>query len=341
MTTVSGRLLSLLQLTRMALVFTAIADSYCAMLLLAQSRAVPGVSGYLEHLQPRALLAMAGVSISLYGFGMSLNDIIDRRRDERISPTRPLPSGRIGVLAAHVICTFLAISSLVCGAAYASITGEPAAGRMSLLLIIFTGALITFYDYAGKYLVAAGLLTLGLIRFFHAAIAAPQLPLLWHPLMLLNHVAIISTVAYAWEEKRPTLTRKHWNSVLGGLFAVDCALVALVWWRRRGVGTALEALNIHWGLLLPLGAALAFVGVAWLIRRTNPVRRDAGQKLMLFGLLWLIVYDAAFVAGYVSFVAAGLLLLLLPVSYLSVQFMRWWGKVLSLSQKPQFKRAGV
>ena len=34
--------------------------------------------------------------------------------------------------------------------------------------------MIVFYDFAAKYLVTLGLLSLGLIRFFHATIAAPN-----------------------------------------------------------------------------------------------------------------------------------------------------------------------
>ena len=33
------------------------------------------------------------------------------------------------------------------------------------------------------------------------------------------------------------------------------------------------------------------------------------------------------------------LVLLFPLAYFSVQLMRWWSKILSLSQKPAFKRA--
>ena len=38
-------------------------------------------------------------------------------------------------------------------------------------------------------------------------------------------------------------------------------------------------------------------------------------------------------------VAAGLLLLFAPAAYFSVQFMRWWARILSLSQRPAFQRA--
>jgi hypothetical protein len=34
-----------------------------------------------------------------------------------------------------------------------------------------------------------------------------------------------------------------------------------------------------------------------------------------------------------------MLLLLLPVSYISVVLMRWWAKIVLLSQRPEYQRA--
>jgi hypothetical protein len=337
--TFSLRLLSVLQLTRMALVFTAIADSACSLLLLAGARLEPG-ERLITFLPFPRLAAAAAVSIGLYGFGMSLNDIIDRRRDRQLAADRPLPSGRIGIITAHFVCVFLGVVALAAGAFLARYqAGE--ARTMTLLLLVWTGLLITFYDFAGKYLVAPGLLTLGLIRFFHATIYAPQLPLLWHPLLLLNHVTVLSTVAYWLEQKRPTLTRIHWWSVIGGLLVIDVLCVMLVWWKRADFqpGTFRQSLGIEPALLLPLAAVIGFTCIAVLIRRRIPDPRTAGQTLMLYGLLWLIVYDASFVAGYVGLVPAALLILLLPAAYLSVQLMRWWSRLVLLSHKPTYQRA--
>jgi hypothetical protein len=321
------QLLSVLQLTRMALVCTAISNSLCALMLWAQWNTPAG--GHVSDLLTfwRAL-AVAVTSAGLYGFGMCLNDINDRRRDSLIAAHRPLPSGRIGVAQAHVVCGLLALTALVGGGLVARFTDAP---LLSLGLVVWTGVLITFYDFAGKYLVAPGLLTLGLIRFFHATIAAPKLPLLWHPLLLLNHVAIISALAYAWEAKRPALTRVHWWAVLGGLALADVTCIALVGWRRVGrVGDDwLEALRVTPGLVLPAIAVAMFVIVASWVRATLGNTRRAGQSLMLSGLLWLIVYDAAFAGAYVDWTAAAMLLFLLPIAYLSVLLMRWWGQVLS------------
>src|ERR1700684_2346419 len=103
----SRRLLGVLQLTRMALVFTAIADSFCSLILLANS---PHGGTPLDPDATLTLprdLSVTLMSSGLYGLGMSLNDIIDQRRDRQIAAPRPLPSGRIGVITAHVICGLL------------------------------------------------------------------------------------------------------------------------------------------------------------------------------------------------------------------------------------------
>jgi hypothetical protein len=237
------------------------------------------------------------------------------------------------------VCGVLLALAIAGGVFYSLVRGPLGRGSwMSLTLVLFVAGLVTFYDLAGKYLVAPGLITLGLIRFFHALVPAPYVPLLWHPLLLLNHVTILSTVAYHWEEKRPSLTRGHWAVVLGGLLTVDVILVALVAARRDP--SHQPPLPIDGRLLVPLAAVLAFIVIAWIVRRRSETSREAGQKLMLYGLLWLIVYDACFVGAYVDDpIATFAVAMMLPLAYFSVRLMRWWSKLLALSQKPQFKRA--
>jgi hypothetical protein len=193
----------------------------------------------------------------------------------------------------------------------------------------------------GKYLVWPGLLTLGLVRFFHAVIPAPQLPLIWHPLFLLNHVTIVSALAYVWEQKRPVLLRRHAWGIFGGLGTINLLFIAIVWLRRRGeAGPDMLAtvLGIRAELAAPLSAGAAFALLAWWIRSHSATPHDAGSRLMLMGLLWLIVYDAAFAGVYVSPLAGAALLMLLPVSYLFVHVMRWWSRIVSLAHQPQFRR---
>src|SRR5258706_7845871 len=139
-------LLPPLKSPRMPLFFTAISNSLCT-LLLATRRQV-GEGSVLEALHWDRVILVALISIGLYGYGMALNDIIDRRRDRQLAAHRPLPSGRIALATAHVICAALFLMALVAGFIYARKTG--ATGWMSLVLLLWTVFLIAFYDLACK-----------------------------------------------------------------------------------------------------------------------------------------------------------------------------------------------
>jgi len=130
---------------------------------------------------------------------MSLNDIADRRRDQQLAAHRPLPSGQIGLITAHALMIVLVLVRWASARRrrFTRCRFDPPNWNC-LYLAIGTGALISFYDLAGKYLVAPGLLALGAIRFVTRSFPAPQIPVLWHPLFLLNHVVILSAVAYHW-----------------------------------------------------------------------------------------------------------------------------------------------
>ncbi|MGA2496307.1 MAG: UbiA family prenyltransferase [Tepidisphaeraceae bacterium] len=325
----SQRLLALLQFTRMALVFTAISDSTTGY-ILDRAHSVPAGGSLPASLRPLELFLVALISIGLYGFGMTLNDIIDRRRDSMLAAHRPLPSGRMRLATAHFICFGLAALAIGCAFVYGRLVPG---GWQSWVMVMFVGALITSYDFAGKYLVGPGLLTLGLIRMFHCLIAAPDWPCIWHPLMLFTHVTILSAVAYAWEQKRPSLTPIHWLGVATGVVLVDVMSIALLAGRARP-----QRLWIQPGLmLLPVLMSL-FLATAVCIRYRTGSLREAGQRLMLAGLLWLILYDAAIVLTYAGWACALAILGLLPLSYLMVLMMRWWSRLLAITQPPEYKR---
>src|SRR4051812_42195068 len=99
----SQRLLAILQFTRCALVFTAISNAWAALLL----RAANGPTEIAGTLHPKPVVAMTLASVGLYSFGMSFNDLIDRRRDRVIAADRPLPSGRLPLHIARGICVSL------------------------------------------------------------------------------------------------------------------------------------------------------------------------------------------------------------------------------------------
>src|SRR5687768_14889974 len=108
---ISRRLFPILQLARIALVFTAISNAWCSLFLWHALRHQS--LDLLDAMLWKQAAAIALISTGLYGFGMTLNDIIDRRRDQQLAAHRPLPSGRIGVGTAHVIAGLLVLMALV------------------------------------------------------------------------------------------------------------------------------------------------------------------------------------------------------------------------------------
>ena len=312
----------------MALVFTAIADALAA-ILIRQRLTQPEPGPVWPHLHPVELVLIMSVSVGMWGFGVSLNDIIDRRRDRLLAASRPLPAGRVGVMTAHVVCGALGTLALAAGITLAAMNRSPA----TLAYVILTLGLITAYDAVGKYLPAVGLLVLGLVRFFHAAFAAPELPLPWHGLVLLNHVVVVSAVAYAWSEKRPRLSPLHWIALTAAAAATNvCILTATAVMR----GPEAISLPPHgWPVMV---AAMGFVPIAWWTWKVHQPPA-AGEKLLFRGTLWLIVLDAAFVYSVVSWQAAGAILLLLPAAWLCVRVLDAWRWTTFIVQKPTYLRS--
>ncbi len=326
----SQRLLALLQFTRMALVFTAVSNSLTGYLLNRQFAVASGQSP-VAGWRAIDMLLITLISVGLYGFGMTLNDIIDRRRDSMLAAHRPIPSGRLRLPTAHLICAIMGLLAVVCAGLYARVgSGD----WENWAMVMWVGALIAFYDAAGKYLVGPGLIALGLIRMFHCLVAAPQWPCVWHPLILFTHVTLLSAVAYNWEQKRPQMTPIHHATVGLGVLIVDLMCVGVIAEQARPMG-----LWIRPGLAIVPVLAILFLVLAAFIRHRAAGPREAGQRLMLLGLLWLILYDAALLLTYSGWVWALTILGLLPLSYLMVQLMRWWGRLLLILQTPDYKRA--
>lgn len=288
---------------RLPLVITAISNAQAG-LILRHAR------GYGDEWNWQASLALLAMSFGLYSFGMVSNDIVDARRDSVLAPDRPLVSGKIGMQQAHILAAILLILGCAGGIAYATLYGG---GLKTLFFLFWTVALIFFYNGMGKFVGAVGILTLGLIRFFHAALPQPSLDVIWHPLLIMDHVVILSAICYSLEGKRPRLSRGHWLGIGLGLLGLNLLLpagiIAARWW-RHGWDALGESLSISTALIYPGLAVAVFVAIAAAMllsmraitdksrRERSDFQRRTGRRLMVFGLLWLILYDLAFSYGY-------------------------------------------
>ena len=315
------RILALLQLTRAALAFTAIADAWAVLLLRA-----PGEPPQAKWVLILQMLVVAVASFGLYAFGMALNDLLDARRDRLFAPRRPIPSGRIQPRWAVVTALLLLMAALLATVFMPILrfwnTGDLHTGDFipySFLFALATAGLIVFYDATSKYLGGVGLVTLGAIRALHCLIGNPKTPLLFLSMILLTHVIVVSTVAYRLENKRPRLKgRDIWAVVLGLVVGNGLAL----WYMEmRGV--------LVWGnfrmLIGPGIAGLAYIGWAGMVlgsSKRSP--KQKGERLMLMGLFWLFVYDASMLVSneqYLAGVAITLLLVCAILSFFGIRLL--------------------
>ena len=296
-----------LQLMRWKLAITAIADGQAALVLSRWSANDHGNTAQAIWDVASAVPVLM-MSLGLYAGGMILNDLVDQNRDRFLEPDKPLPSGRISPLTGNILCG-LAFAVGITGGVWTAFNSGYTA--ISLFFLFWTIALILFYNFVGKFLGASGVLSLGLIRFFHAATAQPHLTIFAHPLLLLNHVTILSAVCYVLEGKRPRLTQLHRWTIGGGLVLLDVFLIGgvLLATVLRHHGHRLAAmLGLHVAIIWPLLLAGVFAALAYRMLRRLPLfagqvparevvagRHRAGRKLMFLGLLWLVIYDAAFI----------------------------------------------
>lgn len=238
---------------------------------------------------PWALLAGATVAIGLFAYGASLNDVLDVRHDATFSPDRPIPAGRIRLGQAIV----LTVGALIVAMLGAIQMGVGAAG---MTLITATG--ILFYNAAGKFIPAVGLIAVGLIHAVHMMIPNYQLEYTLPVWLVMTHAIVIAAIVYRLEDKRPPLSRRAILAV--GVGWLLSSAVLLSWGGRMSQGLWPDDTSA-WGLLLPLGAIVAFGFVAWW-KATGVAGTAAAEKLKRYGAMWQALYGAAWLMalGYVT-----------------------------------------
>lgn len=330
------RLLAYLQLTRAALAFTAIADAWAVLLLrLPPERGGPAVEPSMGWTILQ-MLVVSVVSAGLYGFGMSLNDLLDARHDRLFAPRRPIPSGRIAPRTAIVVALFLLMVSLLAAAMLSGLMGSETGDWLPwpFFFTFATAILVVTYDAFTKYLGAIGILTLGAVRSLHCLIGQPKTPLLFISMFLLTHIFLVTLVAYRWENKRPRLGRGDVTlGVLGLLLGNAMAL-----WYMYHRGTFFKDV---WVMLVgPMAAAMIFIVWALILwRRTDVSPRQKGGRLMLLGLFWLFVYDASMLFSNGQW-RAGIAVVLLFICALSSFFaLRTLGRMVSAHAEYRLERA--
>lgn len=263
----SGKTLAILQLVRFPNLFTAAADISAGYFIMHGARVVAS-----------ELFFLSLSSMSLYAAGCVLNDLADRKVDAAERPFRPIPSGKVSMLAAWALMVILLNAGL--GFAYR-------VGLNALLLASLLAVLVLSYDTLTKNLDTYGPLNMAGCRSLNLLLGMST-GLSWTGETLLFPLL---TLVYVFS--LTTLSRFEVSGKPGG----ERWLIAVGW------GIVVMVLTALW-----LGGDFRVSGMAWLIafvawtapplwaaiRSPAPQMVGRAVKAMVLGLPLL---DAVYAAG--------------------------------------------
>jgi len=234
-----SRLLAFSKLLRLSIAFTPLADVVTGYALCINPDTA---SGFLD---PRLCFACAA-SVAAFCFGTSLNDYLNRHKDKRLAPARPLPSGEISSGSALALCSIMGFLAICLAFMAGMRTGFMVAAV--LLLAVSYNLWSRRNDYFGVF-------NLGCIRATDLLVGV--------------------TVAY------PDITPQSWWSfpdnglplgivvVLYGCHGISLSIVALAERAQRSFDFRIPAAVAVLLALVPVASAFAYyplVAVAvWLI----------------------------------------------------------------------------
>lgn len=290
-----------LQLIRLPLLFTAMADPIAGYCLALPGSTLPrGASVPFAPLLP--LLAASG---ALYAAGMVLNDCNDLIRDRTLHPRRPLAAGRVSFSAAYLFGVGLALVALV-SAQFAGLRAGAVALGIALGILL--------YDGVTKRHWLAGALNMGALRagnvLMGAQAARPDAAGLVVPpgflAVIFVYVALLTLLSTL--EEPPPRPRTFIGLVCAMALAVVFANV---------VATESHAVILVFTLLLAV--AFLYKGLSM------PREFDPGlvSDMVRLGVLGIIPLDAVAAFGSGHWPAGiGILCLLAPAIALLTGFVR-------------------
>ena len=222
-----------------------------------------------------AILVAGGLALH----GMALNDLLDMRRDETLSPSR-VRSWRGG--PAHG--ALLATSALVL-----AMLGAGLLGGQAVLVVVALAAGLLFYNAVARFIPAIGVLVLGLLVAGVAVLPGWPPPAPWLPWSLFTIAVAIGLMVHLLAGKRPQPSSR----ALVGL-AVEWIVVSALLLTVPVTASLADAGDVQsWGLLWPGAAAVLLVlmlcGRLWKVR-SGP--RAADSMLRMTGL-WSGVFAAS------------------------------------------------
>ncbi|MFN7021958.1 MAG: hypothetical protein ACK4WH_11610 [Phycisphaerales bacterium] len=284
-----------LHLTRVTIAFAAVANSWFVVLWTRASGVEhePGFAVLRQSPLWALLLGGAANAVGLYAFATALNDVMDHRRDQKLRPGRPIPSGTLSLeRAINVVAVSLCVAVLG-----ATVMGIPAV----VLTLALAGAALVF-NGAGKYVPAIGMILLGLLYAGQMAVPNLNLRFVWPVWLVMTHALAVEGLRHALGGKAPAISRRAVVFTCAGWVFWSGVIVLVGCWRNREDGGA------WWSGVWPAWvswraaagpAAMAGVFVAWTAWKAGALGRGprVGDKILRYGALWPSLYGCGWLYG--------------------------------------------
>ncbi|TDI71288.1 MAG: polyprenyltransferase [Bacteroidetes bacterium] len=290
-----------LSLMRPPNLLTALADILAGFAAAAALQHTVGneVFGFIRHDLPWVNLGLIGIaSMCLYAGGVVLNDFFDADLDQLERPERPIPTGQVSRFRAALMGGILLILGVVL-----AFLSDPISGWIALGV----GVLVLLYDAITKKNNFLGPLNMGLCRGGNLLLGISIFP---QQVVTIGFLVIIPIIYIS------AITLVSRGEVHGGRkasfnIALVMYLLTVAMVLSLGVLNEFEVLNslIYLAFLL-----LIVLPPLFRARRTNdPSMIGVAVK---YGVLGLIILNAAVASGFAGWFFGLLLLILLPFSTL-------------------------
>ncbi|MCC6322264.1 MAG: UbiA family prenyltransferase [Phycisphaerales bacterium] len=286
-----------LHLTRVTTAFAAAANVWFV-ILWTHASGTPHEPGFAAlRAVPVWVLLVGGAvnAVGLYSFAMAMNDVMDFRRDQKLNPNRPIPSGRLSLeRAINVVAISLGMSVLG-----ATVLGIPAV----VLTLVLAGAVLMF-NGAGKYVPAIGMLLLGLLYAGQMAVPNLNVRFVWPIWLVMTHALAVEGLRQGLGGRATTISRRAVVFTATGWVFWSLVILSVGAWRNRPVG---ERWWRGWTMWPDWVDARAAVGPAllvvvfgvWVLWKERTLGRGPrlADKIARYGALWLSLYACAWLLG--------------------------------------------
>jgi 4-hydroxybenzoate polyprenyltransferase len=295
-----GSLQDYLELVRLPNIFTAMADVAMGFLFVQgvqadQSEDLDKV-WQMQFSDARTLLLLAAGSVLLYAAGVVLNDVFDVQTDRQDRPERPIPSGRVSLVAARRAGWLLLLAGVATAWIASLFVGQLRPGLVGTLL----AACVVLYD-AGLKRTPLGPAAMGVCRALNVLLGMSVAAGVFRSEYFLAAGSIgIYVMGLTWMAKgeaRPSGRRRLVAATVVMMAGIGLLIALPLWAGSLFSGTwgqelyaVLSWRPVQW--YLPMGLLGAIIG--WrCVRAVAEPSPGRVQMAVTQGIMFIVFLDAA------------------------------------------------